>query len=452
MTRLAHHDPLTELPNRLLFRAHLDQALEREKRRGRKIALLMLDLDRFKLINDTLGHAVGDQLLQVVAQRLKCCVRAEDFVARLGGDEFVVILNEVENAQDAALVALKISDELAKPVVLDGKQVVSSASIGISIYPTDGRASENLIKAADAAMYRAKERGRHTFEFYTAELTAKAEERLNLEVELRQALANREFVLYYQPQLELATGRIVGVEALLRWRHPRRGLVLPEHIITIAEETGLIEPIGAWVMNTAVAQAAAWSAQGLGPIRVGVNLSGRQMLYDHVLETVDRALRMHQVAPGHIQMEIDITEGVLLSLERSADILRRLRALGLSIAIDDFGTGYSSLSHLEHLPIDTLKIAQVFVQHIPVDSDDKAIASAIIAVGHNLRLRVVAEGVETQEQLEFLRAQGCDEVQGHVICKAVSVEETTEILRSDLAERVRQYSAGNTSYKSSDVR
>jgi diguanylate cyclase (GGDEF)-like protein/PAS domain S-box-containing protein len=442
MSRLAHHDALTDLPNRLLFMAHLHQALEREKRHGHKIALLLLDLDRFKLINDTLGHAVGDRLLQVVAQRLKCCVRAEDTVARLGGDEFIVLLNEMGNAQDAALVALKIRDELAKPIMLDGKQVVTAASIGISVYPTDAQNTEDLVKAADAAMYRAKERGRHTFEFYTVELTAKAQERLSLEVELRQALANREFVLYYQPQLELATGRIVGVEALLRWRHPSKGLVLPDNFIPIAEETGLIEPIGEWVINAAFAQAAAWSALSVGPVRVAVNLSGRQMLYDHVFETVDRALRAHQVAPHHLQVEIEITESVLLSLERSADILGRLRTLGVSIAIDDFGTGYSSLSHLKHLPIDTLKIAQVFVRHIPGDADDKAIASAIIAVGHNLRMRVIAEGVETREQLEFLRAQGCDEVQGHVICKAIRVEEITDVLRADHARVMEQDVSG----------
>jgi diguanylate cyclase (GGDEF)-like protein/PAS domain S-box-containing protein len=429
MTRLAHHDALTDLPNRLLFTARLDQALEREKRRGHKIGLLLLDLDRFKLVNDTLGHAVGDRLLQVVAQRLKRCVRAADTVARLGGDEFIIILDEIAHAQDAALVATKISDELAEPITLDGRQVVTSASIGISIYPDDVQSAQDLVKAADAAMYRAKERGRHTFEFYTAELTARAQRHLTLEGELRQALAAGEFLLHYQPQFDLATGRIVGVEALLRWRHPTRGLTLPDEFIPIAEESGLIEPIGEWVIDEAFAQAAAWSAQGLAPTRVAVNLSARQMLYDHVIAIVERALRKHAVEPNRIQLEIEITESVLLSAERSAAMLRRLRALGVSIAIDDFGTGYSSLSHLKHLPVDTLKIGHVFIQHIPADLEDKAIASTIISIGRHLGLRVVAEGVETHEQLAFLREQRCNEVQGHLLCEALDASEVTRVLR-----------------------
>jgi diguanylate cyclase (GGDEF)-like protein/PAS domain S-box-containing protein len=446
LIRLAHEDALTNLPNRLLFNARLDQAMDRAPRRGHKIALLLLDLDRFKLINDMLGHPAGDRMLQVVAQRLKRTVRAEDTVARLGGDEFAILLDEVTQPQDAALVAMKIIEDLVEPMALDGRQVVISGSIGISIYPTDAESGEDLIKAADAAMYRAKERGRHTFEFYTAELTVRAGERLRIEAELRQALANAQLVLHYQPQVELSTGRITGVEALLRWQHPTRGMVLPDQFIAIAEESGLIEPIGDWVVNQALADAAVWAMQGLPPMRVGINLSGRQVLYDHVVKTIERALREHAVSPERMRIELEISESVMLSLERSANILQQLRALGVSIAIDDFGSGYSSLSHLKHLPIDSLKISRVFVQNMATDSADRAITSTIIAVGHNLRLKVIAEGVETREQLEFLRDQGCDEVQGHVICEAVRADEVTRLLRDGIAGAGRHWAASVSAF------
>jgi diguanylate cyclase (GGDEF)-like protein/PAS domain S-box-containing protein len=427
---LAHHDALTDLPNRLLFAASLDQALERAKRHQQKVGLLLVDLDRFKLVNDTLGHAAGDQLLQTVAQRLRRCVRAEDTVARLGGDEFAVVLDELTHPEDAALLAAKMIRSIVEPIVLAGRDVVTSASIGISIYPDDALGGENLVKAADAAMYRAKGRGRHTYDFYTPDLTAHALERLALEVDLRRGLANSEFELYYQPQIELATGRIAGVEALLRWNHPSKGMVLPDQFITAAEECGLIEPIGDWVIGEAFSHAATWAAHGLGPIRIAVNLSGRQMLYDHVVETVDEGLRRHAGELDRVQLQIEITESVLVSSEHNADVLQSLRARGVSIAIDDFGTGYSSLSQLKHLPIDTLKIAKSFIQNILAAPGDSAIASAIISMGHDLGLKVIAEGVATDEQLAFLRNQGCDEAQGYLICVPVRADQVAELLRA----------------------
>ncbi|MFZ5509261.1 MAG: EAL domain-containing protein [Pseudomonadota bacterium] len=428
MRQAAHHDALTGLPNRLLFAARLDHVLQHQKRHGQKVALLLLDLDRFKLINDTLGHAAGDRLLQVVGQRLKECLREQDTVARLGGDEFAVILDELGHTDDAELLARKILRLISRPLLLEGREVTTSASIGISICPDDATAAEDLIKAADAAMYRAKDRGRHTYDFYTADLTRKVVEQFALEVDLRQALARGEFELRYQPQVALSSGRLVGVEALLRWRHPERGLLLPHQFIAAAEESGLIEPIGAWVIEQALAQAAAWAAAGLPSLRVAVNVSGRQMLDGRFGDVLDAALRRHAVAPDRVQLEIEITESVLLSVERSAGVLQRLKARGVIIAIDDFGTGYSSLSHLKHLPIDTLKICQTFIHGIPGDADSRAIAAAVVSMGHSLGLRVIAEGVETREQLDFLRRQGCDEVQGHLVSEPVAAQTVENLL------------------------
>ncbi len=413
---LAHHDPLTGLPNRLLFSASLRQGIERARRHGTRLALMFLDLDRFKLINDTLGHAVGDRLLEQVATRLRRCVRAEDVVARLGGDEFTVIAEEVHEPEDAALLARKIIDSLSEPMHIGRRRIHTSASIGISLYPDDAAGTEELSKAADAAMYRAKERGRNTYEFYTAELTARAMEHLSWEEALRRALEEEQFELYYQPQVALGPGRVVGVEALLRWRHPRLGLVEPERFIGIAEDTGLIQPIGEWVLRRAVADGRAWRARGVPIERVAVNISGHQILHDHLTDVFRDALAQTrtQTPPdtANLRVEIEITESVLQTGRHSIETLTQLRRLGALIAIDDFGTGYSSLSHLKHLPIDTLKIAREFVRDIPGNAEDCAIAAAIIAMGHNLGLRVIAEGVETEGQVQFLHDHGCDEVQG----------------------------------------
>ncbi|NMG32482.1 EAL domain-containing protein [Aromatoleum evansii] len=418
LRQLAHCDSLTGLSNRLMFANALPKTLKRAPRHQKKVALLFLDLDRFKLINDTLGHAAGDQLLQEVARRLQQCVRGEDLVARLGGDEFTIVLEEINEAEDVTLVAGKIIAALAEPIVIQQRKVVTSTSIGISIYPNDADSAEDLAKAADAAMYRAKARGRNTFEFYTAQLTVDAQRHLAVEHDLREALANRQFELYYQPQVELATGRIVGVEALLRWRHPKQGLMLPDEFIRVAEESGLIQPIGEWVIREACQQAATWQMAGITPLRMAINISGRQLLHDHLILSLTRAIHESGLDPSTVCVELEITEGILQAVE-SAPILQELQRLGVMIAIDDFGTGYSSLSRIKHLPVDTLKIAHGFVQDLPDDADNTAITTAIISLAHNLGLNVIAEGVENVAQLSFLRSQGCAIGQGHLFSQAV---------------------------------
>ena len=422
LAHLAHHDALTGLPNRLAFSANLEQALERARRHRRKLALLFLDLDRFKIINDTLGHAAGDRMLQVVADRLKNNLRAEDMAARLGGDEFTVILEEITQAEDAALLAQKIIRAVAEPMQLNDHDIVTSTSIGIGLFPDDASNAGDLARAADAAMYRAKGRGRQTYEFYTSELTSRALEHMSIENELRQALSRNELTLFFQPQIEVATGEMRGVEALLRWRHPKLGMLLPEQFIRIAEESRLIDAIGDWVLQAACAQARAWREAGLPPIRIAINLSGHQIIYDHFVDVVRHALEQNTLQLGDVRFELEITESVLQSGERVITILKQLRSLGISIAIDDFGTGYSSLSHLKHLPIDTLKIDRAFLHNIPHDANNKAITAAIISMGHSLGLRVVAEGVETLAQMDFLTRQNCDEAQGFLISEAVAPE------------------------------
>ncbi len=429
LSHLAHHDALTGLANRLMLTANLDQILEWAKRHGQKVALLYLDLDRFKIINDTLGHAYGDQLLRAVAARLRQCVRAEDTVARLGGDEFTIILVEITNAEDAAKIAKKINSKLAKPIPVNEQELVTSASIGISIYPDDASNRHDLLKAADTAMYHAKERGRNTFRFYTAELTTKAFEHLSLERGLRRALNNDEFELYYQPQVALDSGKIVGVEALIRWRHPKRGLLAPSSFIPVAEETGLINPIGEWVFRTACAEAKTWRAQGLPAVRLAINLSERQILSESSLERIHTMLHDLGLKPGMVQLDLEITERVLKIAEQSVDTLSHLKSWGIMLAIDDFGTGYSSLSRLKQLPIDTLKIDRSFVRNIPHDRDDQAIVKAIIAMGHGLSLNVIAEGAEREDQLAFLHAHGCDELQGFLFSKPVPAKTMRRLLK-----------------------
>ena len=426
MVHLAHHDALTGLPNRLLLAANLDQAMEHAKRHGKKIGMFLLDLDRFKLINDTLGHAAGDLLLQTVAQRLQQCVRAEDTVARLGGDEFAIIVNELEEADSTAPLAGKIIQSIAEPLSLPDKKIVTSTSIGISIYPDHASSAEDLLKAADAAMYQAKARGRNTYHFYTPEMTTEAAAYLALETGMRHALATGEFELYYQPQIALGSGAIVGVEALLRWQHPTRGMIPPEEFIPVAEKSELIEAIGDWVLNTALSQAVSWSSQRLTPLRIAINVSGRQL--NHMINAIGAAMQQHQPLANGVTLELEITENMLPSVERSADVFLRLKGSGMTIAIDDFGTGYSSLRRLKHLAVDTLKIDKAFIRGIPSAADNTSITSAIIAMAHSLGLKVIAEGVEYREQLTFLRQHDCDEAQGYVISKAVNAQEMTALL------------------------
>jgi diguanylate cyclase (GGDEF)-like protein/PAS domain S-box-containing protein len=424
---LAYHDALTGLPNRLLFNDRLSVAVAQAHRQGYRLAIFFLDVDRFKVINDSLGHSLGDRLLQGVARRLQASVREGDTVARLGGDEFILLLPALNRAEDVAKVAEKILDSLKLPFRLEGRELYVTASMGISLYPDDGADAEALIKNADTAMYRAKEQGRDNYQMYTPAMNASAVERLGLENSLRKALARDELELFYQPLLDLGTGRVHGVEALLRWRHPERGLLSPAEFMPLAEVTGLILPIGPWVLRTACARARAWQDLGHPHLSMAVNLSARQFQQPDLVAQVKRALEETGLPPRCLDLEITETNA-MQNAEGTIHTLRELKALGVRISIDDFGIGYSSLNYLKRLPIDTLKIDQSFVRDITTDPDDAAIATAVIALAHTLKLRVVAEGVETQEQLAFLAARHCDRMQGYLFSRPLQSQECGEFL------------------------
>ncbi len=427
INHIAHHDSLTDLPNRRLFSEQLEQRTNIARRKGQPLALLFLDLDRFKLINDTLGHDVGDLLIQAVAKRLAEEVRRGDLVARLGGDEFTIITEGVNSAEDAVQVAEKMLKVLSLPFTLSGREVFVTASIGIALYPFDGADSTSLMKNADAAMYRAKEHGRNSYQFYTAEMSTRAMQRLALEGGLRRALERDEFVLYYQPQVNITTGLIIGVEALIRWNHPELSLVPPGDFIPLAEDTGMIVPIGEWVLRAACRQHKLWCDAGYPPIRVTVNLSGRQFRQQALAETIRDALTEFGITAAALGVEI--TESSIMHNDNlTKSILIELDRMGVHLSLDDFGTGYSSLSYLKSFPIGVLKIDRSFVRDVTTDSDDAAIATAIIAMAHSLKMGVIAEGVETMEQLEFLRRQGCDAVQGYLIGRPVPAAEFAKLL------------------------
>ena len=427
LVRLAYHDALTGLPNRLLFNDRMAQALAHAKRHGKRAALMLLDLDRFKLINDTLGHAAGDQLLQIVSARLKQTIREEDTVARLGGDEFAVILNEVADTDSVGLLAQKLTRLISQPLQLDNHVLTVSTSIGIGIYPDDADNPAALSKAADLALYGAKDKGRNAHEFYTPEMTRATTETLLIDRGLRRALARGELALLYQPQIDLATGRIVGLEALLRWNDPAQGGSSPDRFIPVAEETDLIEAIDDWVLDRAWEQLQRWRSLGMPPVRLAVNMSVRQIKKPGLVEGIRRRMR-GDAAGGGFVMELEVTETALQTEADTVAALKDLKTLGVKIAIDDFGTGYSSLNSLKHLPIDMLKIDRTFIHGLPLDPDDSSITSAIIAMGHKLGMDVIAEGVETVEQLRFLRQHRCDYVQGFLFFPPLPADECEQIL------------------------
>jgi diguanylate cyclase (GGDEF)-like protein len=425
---IAFHDDLTSLPNRLMLNQRLDRALSRHRRAGSKLAILFMDLDRFKVINDSLGHEVGDALLRQVADRLKAQSREGDTVARMGGDEFVVLIENHDNLNDISACARRLVEELSAPYLLGKKDCHVTLSIGISVFPSDGSDSQALLKAADVAMYRAKELGRNNYQYYLPSMNVHTLERLELESDLSRALERGEFLLHYQPKVEIATGLISGTEALLRWKHPVRGLVPPLDFISLAEETGLIVPIGEWVLATACAQNKLWQEMGLTNLGISVNLSARQFSDSMLLEKLTRIIHSSGLDPS--SLELEITESMVMSNgECAVGVLEQLKAIGVRIAIDDFGTGYSSLGYLKRFPIDTIKVDRSFIRDIPADSGDKQIARAIIAMAHALKLKVVAEGVENAEQLKFLRAQHCDAAQGYFLCRPLPADEAAEALQ-----------------------
>jgi len=440
---LAYYDALTGLPNRTLLQDRLAKALAGARRRKDKVALLFLDLDRFKIINDSLGHSVGDLLLQEIAERLKKWARELDTVARLGGDEFLVVLTSVKDVADAAVAADRVVKSMTAGFVVQGHPLSISCSLGVSIFPEHGADGDTLIKNADAAMYCAKENGRNNFRFFTDDMNAQVVERLTLENSLRLALDRKELFLVYQPQMDIATGKITGLEALLRWQHPELGLVPPDKFIRIAENSGLIMPIGEWVLRTACSQARKWQDEGLLAVPVAVNVSAVQFRQDGFCELIQRVLYETGLAPQYLELEL--TESLLLSsADVTSSVLHELKALGLKLAIDDFGTGYSSLSYLKHFPVSKLKVDRSFVRDVAVNADDAAITTAIISMAKSLKLKVIAEGVENEAQMSFLREHQCDEIQGYYFSKPLTVDKVPGKLRGDPPEpNVRAQASGS---------
>jgi diguanylate cyclase (GGDEF)-like protein/PAS domain S-box-containing protein len=435
---LAYYDALTGLPNRTLFNDRLAQALAQAYRNRQMLGLMFLDLDRLKAVNDTLGHAMGDRLLQAVSERLKGCLREGDTIARLGGDEFMLLLPGVTHLEDIAKVAQRILDALKPSFYCDGQELHTTASVGIALYPNDSKDAEALMKNADTAMYRAKELGRNNYQFYNPSMNATAFQRLSLENNLRRALQGKELTLHYQPQLNLQTGQITGAEALIRWNHPELGSISPTRFIPIAEESGLIVSVGEWVLATAIAQNKSWQEAGFSPIRIAVNLSPLHFKHKDLASTIAEVLRATKLDPKYLELEV--TESVIMqSSDADADAvvatMLKLKEMGVHVSIDDFGTGYSSLSYLKRFPVDTVKIDQSFIRDITTNPDDAAIAKAIISIAHSLGLRVIAEGVENEGQLNFLRSEKCDEVQGFFFSEGLPADAFAEFVRERRAAR-----------------
>ena len=453
LSHLTNFDSLTGLPNRSLFRDRLGQAMARAERSGQPLALMIIDLDRFKLVNDSLGHEVGDSVLKHVSSTLTQCLRNVDSVVRLvdasppvtlshlGGDEFTVILEAIESAEDAALVARRIIEGLLVPFRVGKEEIVVSGSIGISMYPTDEVDLDGLVRHAGLAMYRSKSLGRGTYSFFSDDLNAAVSARLRLEGGLRHAIERNEFQLYFQPKANLCTGEVTGVEALLRWDCPGEGVVPPDRFIGVLEDTGMILPVGAWVIRTACAQLGEWDRQGLPPLRMAVNLSARQFHHLHLASMIEDSLREHAIDAQ--RLEIELTESLLMEdNEATRNMLESFARMGLKVAIDDFGTGHSSLTYLKRFSIDTLKIDRSFVSSLPSDSEDVAITTAVIALGRSMQMKVVAEGVETQAQADLLRKLGCDEMQGYLLARPMPAADLAQWLVPHLrtqANRRRSY-------------
>ncbi len=428
MWQLTHFDELSGLPNRLLFRQLLEQALRDASREKKPVAVLFIDLDRFKLVNDAAGHDGGDEVLREVTSRLRRCLRESDLLSRFGGDEFAALVRDIDDPEAARTAAARILAAVARPFNVNGEEFHLSASIGISTYPSDSADVTALLRNAEQAMYRAKDQGKNNFQFHSPQMNLRSAENVALERALRHAVEADEFIVHYQPQVEIATGRVVGAEALLRWNRPGAGMVAPDRFIPLAEETGLIVPIGRIVLARACTEARRWQDAGAQGFRIAVNLSARQFTQSVLVAEVKDILKETGLAPECLELEI--TESMVMeNPERAAEILRELRAAGVQLAIDDFGTGYSSLSYLKRFPVNTIKIDRSFIQDVPADADDVAITDAVIAMGRSLRLGVVAEGVETAAQADFLRSHGCDLMQGYLISHPVPAAEMGRFLR-----------------------
>lgn len=433
---LAYYDSLTGLPNRILLLDRLGQIIARASRDGRKVSVLLLDLDQFKRINDTFGHTSGDKLLKVTAQRLSEISRKSDTVARLGGDEFVLVLSSITSEESITCVADKILQIFSAPVELGGREIFTGCSIGISVFPADGGDAGTLLKNAETAMYQAKDAGRNNSRFFSKEMNISVAEKMALDTSLRRALERDEFFLHYQPQVDMRTGRMVGMEALLRWRHPSLGVLHPDRFIPLAEETGLILPIGEWVLRTACSQNKAWQESGLVPLRVAVNLSARQFRQEGFIEMVGDILKDTGLSP--LLLELELTESTIMTDDHeSTNLLHQLKQMGINLAIDDFGTGHSSLSYLTHFPIDRLKIDKSFIQDITTNPDHTAITEAIIAMAKSLKMEVIAEGVERKEQLRYLAKRRCDAIQGYYLSHPLSVDDFSSLMNMGIILKER---------------
>jgi diguanylate cyclase (GGDEF)-like protein/PAS domain S-box-containing protein len=427
LMHIAHHDVLTDLPNRTLMFDRMKQALALAKRHGYQVAVILLDLDRFKEINDTLGHHIGDQLLVEASERLVAIVRESDTVARLGGDEFLVILPQVGNANNAAHVAQKFLDTISEPFHLDGQELFISASIGIAMYPGDGSEGDAMLKSSDTAMYHAKAQGKNNYKFFTEEINKSTVERFMLESRFRRALEKLEFHLNYQPKIDVATGRITGIEALIRWYHPEQGSVKPGLFIPLAEETGFVVQLGEWVLREACRQNKEWQEEGFPPLNVAVNMSARQFHKKGLVEMIKEILVETGLEPKHLMIEIT-ESAIVVDIEDTITTLNEMRQVGVGVSVDDFGTGYSSLNYLNRLPIDELKIDRSFIKDVVENEDSMKVVTAVIALAQSLNLKVVAEGIETRGQLELIRACRCDEAQGYLFSRPLSSEDLRKLI------------------------